>query len=303
MMNWRLTIALSATLLAACQAEPEPSDRGPKAEPLVIYASAADESSLTTMLAAFTRATAIPTTLKIEDSAVNTNRVINDEGSPPADVLITTNVADIWRASDEGALRPIESDALRSGDARFHDPDGFWLALSYQAAVIVYAENVNPPPSGYADLAAPEAKGMVCLSAPSSAINRTLIAMLIDELGRRPAELMVRGWLFNRAALPFASDAELLAAMDAGTCRYGIVASSAAVGRDRVVQPMNAYFDVQAAGIARHARYPESAQRLFDWLLKQHPIRESGALSDKNVGIAGWLAEEAELLAERASYR
>lgn len=321
MMDWRILGVLAVLLISACDSSHKDSshkdsghkdsghkdsaieDSAPKPEPLVVYASAASEAKVTALLAEFTDDSGVPTTLKIEDSSVNTNRVINDEGSPPADVLITTNVADIWRAADEGALRPIQSESLASSDARFRDPNGYWVAISYDTAVIVYSDTVDQQPEHYADLASPEAKGKVCLSSPSLAVNRTLIAMLIDELGRRPAELMVRAWVFNRATLPFASDEELLAAIDSGACQYGIVASTAAAGRERVVEPELAYYDVHAAGIVRHARYPESAQRFLDWMLNEYPLRDAAGLSAKNIGVAGWLAEEAQLLAERASYR
>jgi len=132
--------------------------------------------------------------------------------------------------------------------------------------------------------------------------NRALIAMLIAEFGNRPAERIVRGWVRNLAAAPFESEEELIDALRAGDCRYGIISSAAdAVGIERI-DLASRYYNIQGVGVARHAQNPEAAQQLLNWMLAQGSWDELPASNSRNVGQAGWYEEEARLLAERAGY-
>jgi hypothetical protein len=67
--------------------------------------------------------------------------------------------------------------------------------------------------------------------------------------------------------------------------------------------PDEGYMDVDAIGITRHARQPESAQRLVEWLLDKKTVHVVDGSGRRSVGIAGWRDEEARLLAERAAYQ
>ena len=62
------------------------------------------------------------------------------------------------------------------------------------------------------------------------------------------------------------------------------------------------YVDIDGIGVARHARYPEAAHVLVNWMLNEKPITDLAWSNGKNVGIAGWRDEDARLLAERAGY-
>lgn len=289
--------AMCVVAVAAC-------DSGPRPEPVVVYASFADETYLPELFSGFTKATGIPVTLKYDDSGTNTLNVINDEGSPPADVLLTNNVADVWRAAEQGALRPIASERTKSLPANLQDPDGFWVAFDFRLIVIAVApqERDAPTPTTYSDLAKPAYRDRVCLSSSLLAENRATIAMLIDSLGARPAEIVVRGWVQNLALPPFKHEQQLIAAIQSGSCQYGILADAAAVAIETRVPP-DAFVTIDGIGIARHARYPESAQRLLDWVLAEKALAMPPTASIRNVAVAGAGDDDARLLAERAQYR
>jgi iron(III) transport system substrate-binding protein len=291
-----LPIALSLFLLAAC-------DSSPRHEPVVVYVAGGESATLAKRFALFTQATGIPVTQRFGESNIHTNSVIENRGSPPADLLLTDNIADIWRAADQGALRPIASKALATMPGYLRDPDGMWIALDYRLAVIAkHSTTARLSPSSYVELAEPAYKGKLCLVSSRLPRSRMLIAMLIDDLGRRPAELVVRKWVRNLASPPFESDLALLEAVRAGVCQYGIVSS--AYTHDAIsVIPVSAYYDIDGIGIVRHARYPESAQRLMHWLVTNNELDIPTGASRHNIGVAGWRDEEAVLLAERASYR
>ena len=216
-----LTMLMS---LAACNSK----DEKLRHEPVVVYASAEDEAVLPKWFADFSEETDIPVTVSYAEPVVQSRSVIENTGSPPADILLTNNIADVWRAADLGALRPIQAAALEAVPSTLKDPDGFWVALDYRRAVIAVGAKAGlDRPQTYADLAAPAYRGHICLASSVNSVNRSVIAMLIADIGARPTELIVRGWVKNFALPPFDTQKKLLAALKSGSCDYGIVSSKA----------------------------------------------------------------------------
>ena len=328
MRDPKLLLALSALAVMAVACDSKSGVEPDRKEPVVVYASNADEIYWPQLFSGFTHDTGIPVTMRFGEPSQLVDDVIANRGSPPADVLLTSNVVDVSRAADEGALRPIAAASSKHIAAFLKDPDGLWAAAGFKRSVIAYNADVGGlVPSALADLVDSSYRGRLCLTSSALPINRALIAMLISDLGKRPAERMVRGWMANAALPSFESEEQLLAAIETGNCDYGILSSQAAAARDvavvagniEIVQPIEGYIDIEGVGIARHARYPESAQTLVAWLLsadgqKAHAKGanlESGYLSfveptsvsQNNIGLAAWRDDDAVLLAERAGYR
>jgi len=292
----RLTAACLSLLLISCESEPPP--------PLVVYAVGNDEAALSERLAEFTGDTRIPITLVFSKSSKNADLVIENSGSPTADVLITNNVADIWRAADEGALRPISTKAIESSDPLLKDPDGFWtaVAMRWNAIGALKEETTHPQVATYDLLASDDMRGRVCLSSSALHVNRSLIAMLINDRGVKQAERLVRAWIRNLATAPFSSEDHLIEAIRNGTCTYGILSSNPYLGDLIYFVPEQHYMDIDAIGVARHAQQPDSAQKLVEWLVREKQPRITSEHDLRPVSIAGWRDEEARLLAERAGY-
>ena len=252
---------------------------------------------------AWLRESGLEVTVIAGDSRANTDLIIGKQDAPRADVLVTSGVVDIWYAADNGALRPIAGDAFKDLPDTLKDPDGMWAATESRYMTIGTAPGLDILASlDLQQLAAPELSAQVCLSTSVLEDNRALIALLIAEFGNRPAERIVRGWVRNLAAAPFASEEELIDALRAGDCRYGIISNAAdAVGIERI-DLASRYYNIQGVGVARHAQNPEAAQQLLNWMLAQGSWDELPASNSRNVGQAGWYEEEARLLAERAGY-
>jgi len=304
-------------------------------EPVVVYASYADETYLPALFAGFTRDTGIRVTVRHATAESIVDDVIGKRGSAPADLLLTANVTGVWRAADEGALRPLGSDVVNERvPAQLRDPDGYWTAVTWRTAQIVFDPQAlsTAAVGSYEDLANPEFENKLCLTTSTLADNRSLIASLIKIYGVRPAETIVRGWMQNLALPPFKSESDLMRAIAAGTCSVGIVSSS----RTHLPPPQNeanrvvastpalGHTGVEAAGINRHAREPDAARQLLEWMLsapaqQQHasatktlPVIRPAAgqaaawsrqLGESNVAAVAWLDEDAAKLAERAGYR
>lgn len=269
-------IIFAALAFAACE---RPAEQALRPEPVVVYASFEDENHLPSLLAGFTRETGIPVTVRHRPEHQIVGEVIANKGSPPADLLLTRSVHGIWRAADEGALRPLQSAEVgRIVPAHLRGPDGDWTAIGFTGIdVVCGAERQEDCAAvgAYEDLGKPEFQGRLCLSASTLPVNRTLVAGLIADHGLRTAELIVRGWIANLALPAFDSEAALLQAIEAGTCGLGVVSGLAFhdFGRPTVAAtwPEPGYFDVFAVGVNRHARSPDAARSLAEWLTGPGP--------------------------------
>ncbi len=63
-------------------------------------------------------------------------RLRREGAESPADLLVTTDLANLWRAREAGVLEPVDTPALRSQvGARLHDPQGGWWGLSTRLRV------------------------------------------------------------------------------------------------------------------------------------------------------------------------
>ncbi len=303
-MRYKVHLCLLAAvaLLSACESKTGSQD-APQ-EPVVVYAAHAAESYLQDYLSGFTDETGIPVNIRFGEPLQNLNEVIANRGSPPADVLLTTSVAEIWQAADEGALRPIKGPAVAEVPDVLRDPDGFWAAFDVRYSAIGVSPKVTVPVvNSYESLASSEVHGKVCLSSSALPVNRALIAMLIEDKGPRQAEILVRGWVRNLALPPFEKEEDLIEALRSGTCHYGVLSSSVASDRVKSIGPVPLYIDIDGVGVARHARYPESADKLVNWMLQQQSLQQPASSNGRNIGLAGWRDEDAVLLAERAGYR
>lgn len=296
-MRPRLFAILCGMVVAACDSAPPPG-------PVVVYLSDELEFRFVETLAKFTAETDIPVEVVVAPSDAGTDKVIDNRGTPPADVLMTSSVADIWRAAEKGALRPLQGTVLQAVPATLRDPDGLWAAADVHQALIAAAADADiSRVRDYGDLARSEFRGAVCLSSAALSVNRSLVGMLIEDLGVKPAERMVRAWVRNLAAAPFATETELLDALRSGDCDYGIVSSSINTGDLSLITPHPSYVDIDGIGVARHAVHPDAAQTLVNWMLTRRALQEPVASNGKNVGLAGWRDEDVTLLAERAGYR
>ena len=312
-------------LLASCEPSTNTSDSRTHPEPVVVYA-AQDKTYLPGLFKSFTESSGIRVVVYNTDDAVD--GVIANSGSPPADVLLTGDVAGIWRAADEGALRPLAQGTFRGRLPEWlRDPDGYWAAIGFRTSVLAYDTRVAgfEAPTSYQDLAEARYRGQLCLSSSSEPTNRTVIAMLTSEMGVRPAEIVVRGWMANLAMPVYDSEDDLLKAIKSTHCQMGIVSSNKvamlAENAEATVRPATfplLFANIDAAGIARHARNPEAAAALIEWMLSEaaqssyaqrtssYSVLNSAGRTDvsrNNVSTTAWRDIDAARLAERAWYR
>ena len=254
------------------------------AEEVVVY-SARNEQLIKPLFDAYTRDTGVAIKFITDKEGPLMARLKAEGKNTPADVLLTVDAGNLWQASEEGLLRPLQSKTLQANvPAHLRDPNNEWFGLSVRARTIVYNTNKVKPAelSTYADLANPKWKDRLCLRTSKKVYNQSLVAMMITEYGEDKTEAMVRGWVNNLATSPFPDDTKAMEAVAAGQCDLTLV-NTYYFGRLMEKSPNlplaifwpNQYLKNQAAGVhvnisgagvTRHAKNPAGAQKLIEWL-------------------------------------
>jgi iron(III) transport system substrate-binding protein len=207
-------------------------------------------------------------------------RLRREGDDTPADLLITTDLANLWRAEEAGMLREVTTPTLEANiPERLHDPDGFWWALSTRLRVPVVSTERVPDGAvdSYESLGDPQFKGRTCLRTSDSEYNQSLVADMIAKRGRDATEALLRSWMANDPQI-INSDGELLAAMDAGDCDVGL-SNHYYLGRiladdpDFPVAPAwpdqdgaGAHANISGVGLITWSDHDENAIRLMEFL-------------------------------------
>ena len=199
----------------------------------------------------------------------------------PADLLVTTDLANLWRAEEAGLLRPVSSPELESNiPERLRDPEGYWWSLTTRLRIpVVSTERVDDGAvTSYEDLGDPRFAGRTCLRTSTSEYNQSLVADMIAKRGHAATEELLRSWMDNDPEI-INSDGELLAVMAAGDCDLGLV-NHYYLGRaiaendgDFPVAPAwpdqdgaGAHTNVSGIGVVTWTDQPEEALRLLEYL-------------------------------------
>jgi len=214
-------------------------------------------------------------------------RLKNEGPNSPADVLITVDVARLWRAQQMNLLQPVKSAVLDQRiPAHLREPGGHWFGFSKRARVIVYNKQaVNPADvQSYEDLADPRMKGKVCTRSLGHVYNLSLMSALIDNLGEAKAQEWAQGIKTNLAREPKGGDTDQIKSVAAGECQVAIsntyyyvrLSSSKKPDEQAVSQKVGVIFpnqksfgthiNISGGGLLRHAPNRENAIRFLEYL-------------------------------------
>lgn len=199
----------------------------------------------------------------------------------PADVLMTVDAGNLWKAAEDGVLQPIVSDVLESNvPTHLRDPENRWFGLSVRARTIVYSsERVQDAElTSYEGLADSHWKGRLCLRTSKKVYNQSLIATFIARHGEEATEKMVKGWVANLATDPFSNDTKVMKAILAGQCDVGIV-NTYYFGRLEKKDPAlplklfwpnqdssGVHVNISGAGVTKYAKHKDEAVKLIEYL-------------------------------------
>ena len=153
-------------------------------------------------------------------------RLAAEGANSPADLILTVDIARLYRYEDLDLLAKIDSKILNEKiPAYLRSKNNTWFGLSKRTrAIAISRERIN---SGqvlrYEDLADPKLKGKVCSRPGSHVYNRALMASMIAAKGENDAEKWAKGLVSNLAKRPQGNDRSQLKSIYSGECDVAII--------------------------------------------------------------------------------
>ena len=280
--------------------------------------SARKEALIKPLLDRFTEETGIDVNIVTGKADTLIKRLEVEGRNSPADVLITVDVARLFRTKELGLFEPIDSNILlQSVPPQYRDADKQWFGLSLRSRVIVYApERVEAGElSSYEDLAEPKWQDRLCVRSSSNVYNQSLVASLITHDGAEATEAWAKGLVANFARNPKGGDRDQIKAVAAGVCDVALVntyylAGMLASDQSSEVEAASkvslfwpnqsgrgAHMNVSGAGVLKYAPHKEAAVKLLEFLVNdeaqhwyaetnhEYPVKEGIAVSNT---LANW---------------
>ena len=251
-----------------------------EAQQVTVYSSRA-EHLIKPLFEKFTEQTGIEIRYITDGAAALIARLQAEQERTSADAFLTVDAGNLWYASSQDLLRSIDSSVLEDNIPKnLRASDNSWVGLSARARTLVYStDRVDPSElSSYEALADDNWQGRLCLRTSKKVYNQSLVAAFIASESETEAERVVKGWVDNLATDPLSNDTLAMEAVIAGVCDVTVV-NSYYYGRlkaERPDAPLNIFWanqqdrgvhiNVSGMGITKHAKHPELAQQLIEWL-------------------------------------
>jgi iron(III) transport system substrate-binding protein len=237
---------------------------------------------------AFSKQTGIKVNVIEGDVGPLLQRLQSEGRNSPADLFITADVGNLWRAEEAGVLQPVKSAVLdETIPAHLRDPNGQWYGLSQRARILVYNKDKVKPEeiATYESLADPKWKGRILVRTSSHVYNQSLIASLIAANGVEKTEAWVKAVAGNLARPPKGGDTDQIKAVAAGEGDVAIsnsyyfarLASSDKAEDKAVVEKLGIVFpnqgdrgthvNISGAGVTKNAPNKDNAVKLLEFLV------------------------------------
>jgi iron(III) transport system substrate-binding protein len=219
-MSRRRLLALviaGAALLVATFVGVVIATSGSSSDGLVLY-SARSHYGEEAPFERFAKDTGTDLTLRGGSASELYERLRSEGSNTPADVLITVDAANLWRAEEAGLVEG-------------------WQPLTQRARTIMRsAERVGEDEvTTYEGLGDPRWSGRLCLRSGTSEYNVSFIADRLAKDGRAATERMLRRWMANDPEI-LGSDVDVLNAIADGDCDVGLT-NSYYLGRELEEDP------------------------------------------------------------------
>jgi iron(III) transport system substrate-binding protein len=166
--------------------------------------------------------------VQMKEASQLVERIKAEGKESQADVVMTVDIGNIWRAADAGILAETDIPAAKQLVSKeLQDPKGKWYAISQRARVIVYNKAKVKPEQvpTYEALATPQFKGKALIRSSNHVYNQSLVASLIQHLGKEKAEAWVKGIAENVARKPAGGDTDQIKGVAAGVGDVAVVNS------------------------------------------------------------------------------
>jgi iron(III) transport system substrate-binding protein len=199
---------------------------GRSAERVLNLYSARHYNSDNVIYESFAKKTGIKVNLVESPGDKLIERVKSEGANSPADVILTVDAGNLWRAQEAGILQPVTSSQILSGiDASARDPQGHWFGFSRRARVIMYNKAKVKPEEllSYETLTDAKWKSRILVRSSGNVYNQSLVGSILAVHGDAKTEVWVRGLVANFARPPEGNDTAQIKAIAAGQGDLAIV--------------------------------------------------------------------------------
>lgn len=238
----------------------------------------------------FTKKTGIKVNLVEAKAEELIERIKSEGANSPADLIITVDAGNLWRAKDAGILQPVSSQVLTGAiPANLRDPDNQWFGLSKRARVIMYNKDKVKPSdlSTYEALTDPKWKGRILVRSSSNVYNQSLVGAMIPVLGAQKTEEWASGMVANFARPPEGNDTAQIKAVAAGQGDIAIantyyiarLLKSSKADEKAIGQKIGVFFPNQSnrgthvnicgGGVVKTAKNKDAAVKFLEYLVSR----------------------------------
>lgn len=195
-------------------------------------------------------------------------------GNPVADVLLIADTVTLERMKQTGQLMAYKSPEAANYDASLYDADGYYYSTKLITTGIIYNTQASMKPTSWADLAKPEAKGLVTMPSPlasGAALIHTQTLAGVSSLG----------WDYYKnlkanGAVAAGGNGAILKSVASGEKAYGFIVDYMPIREKAKGAPVEFVFPkegvsavTEPAAILSSTKHADNAKKFIDYVLSQ----------------------------------
>ncbi|MGY3804490.1 extracellular solute-binding protein [Pigmentibacter ruber] len=228
--------------------------------------------------------------IQIKEAAQLIERVKIEGKTSPADVIITVDIGNAWKAEKSDLFQSVSSSKLKNSVPRnLIGPNQMWYAITLRGRAIVYDKSKikENEIQNYEDLAKEKFKGKVLVRTSNHVYNQSLVASLISANGEQETESWAKKITENLARKPEGGDIDQMKAISQGkgeiaivnTYYYARLLKSQNSEEQNIVKNLGVVFPNQnnrgmhinasIAGVAKYSKNKENAIKFIEYLVSQ----------------------------------
>jgi iron(III) transport system substrate-binding protein len=193
-------------------------------------------------------------------------------GNPVADVLLIADTVTLERMKEAKQLLAYKSPEAANYDASLYDADGYYYSTKLITTGIMYNTQAAMKPTSWADLAKPEAKGLVTMPSPIASGAALIHAQTL-------AGVSSLGWDYYKqlkanGAIAAGGNGGVLKAVASGEKAYGVVVDYMPIREKAKGAPVEFVFPkegvsavTEPAAILAGTKHAEAAKKFIDYVL------------------------------------
>ncbi|NML73262.1 ABC transporter substrate-binding protein [Rhizobium sp. S-51] len=197
-----------------------------------------------------------------------------EAGNPAADLLLIADTVTLQRMKEAGQLMAYRSPEAANYDASLYDADGAYYSTKLITTGIMYNTAAAMKPTSWADLAKPEAKGLVAMPSPLTSGAALIHAQTL-------AGVPSLGWDYYKAlqangAVAAGGNGAVLKSVASGEKAYGVVVDYMPIREKAKGAPVEFVFPTEGVSavtepvaILSTSKNAEAAKKFVDYVLSE----------------------------------